>query len=335
MQFLHFAFSFGGVIGPLATEPFLAPNPEDNMDSSTVSPSNTSTTLTTTWTEESNSTRNSTAQLPQTTDVHYAYMISGGLSLLACVPLTVQLFSDRSQKRRQNEKDEKNVKQPLPLTLFLFVQFTLCIFYYLYCSVEDTFAAYLTTFVVKQLHWSKSRGAQVSSVFWAAFASGRFLCIFAVHLLNSVRLLLISGLALLLSMLAFFLLSDHAVYVGVWVFTALNGIAMAAIFPTGFTWMEEELVRVTGRVASSILIASSAGTMTNPIILGYLMQQLTPMWFCYLLLGEAALCLVMFLFLLAFSRLYIQKHYVMHEAKTTEIVVPSLDAAENTSNSAV
>ena len=335
MQSIHFAYSFGGVISPLTTEPFLTPNPEDNMNSTTVSLSNTSTTQTANWTEKSTSTNNSTAELPLTTNVHYAFIISGGLSLLVCIPLTVQLFSDRSQKRRQNEKDEKTVKQPLPKALFLFVLLSLCLMYVLYSAVEDTFEGYLTTFVVKQLHWSKSEGAQVSSVFWAAIALGRFLCIFAVHLLNPVRLLLVSCLALLLSMIAFLIMAHYAVYLGIWVFTAVNGIAMAAIFPTAFTWMEQELLRVTGRVASCILIGSSTGTMTNPIMLGFLMQQLTPMWFCYLLLGESALCLSMFLFLLALSRLYIRKHYAVHEAKILEIAVPSLDAAENAGGSAM
>ena len=335
MQFIHFAYSAGGVIGPLSTEPFLTPNPEDDMDSTTVPPSNTSTTRTTYRNKDSNSSHNYTSHFPLTSNVHYAYMISGGFALLVCIPLTAQLFSDRSQKRRQAEKDKKNVKQPLPLALFIFVQLILCFFYFLYCAVEDTFAGYLTTFVVTQLHWSKSQGAQVASVFWASFAAGRFLGIFAVRVLSSVKLLFVSCLALLLAMLAFCLLSYHAVFLGVWLFTALNGIAMATIFPTGFTWMEEELVRVTGRVSSSILIAASAGSMTNPILLGYLMQKVTPMWFCYLLLGQSALTLGIFLFLLALSRLYIQSHYNVRESKTIEIVVPSLEVAETAFNSTV
>ena len=335
MQFVHFAYSVGGVIGPLATEPFLTPNPEDNMSITTVSPLNISITWTSNWTTEFDPANNSTTKVPLTSNVHYAFMICGGLTLLVCIPLTVQLFSDRSHKRRQTEKDKKSVKQPLPLTLFLCVQFALCLFYFVYCAVEDTFAAYLTTFVVTQLRWTKSEGAQVTSVFWATFASSRFLGIFAVRVLSSVKLLFVSCLVLLLFMLAFCLLSNHAVYLGVWVFTALNGIAMAAIFPSGFTWMEEELVRVTGRVASSILIACSAGSMVDPIVLGYLMQQETPMWFCYLLLGQSALCFAMFLFLLALSRLYIQKHYNVHEAKTLEFAAPTPYVTENAGDSAV
>ena len=335
MQFIHFAYSAGGVIGPLSTEPFLTPNPEDDMDITTVSPSNTSITRIANWNKDSNSSHNYTSHLPLISNVHYAYMISGGFALLVCIPLTVQLFSDRSQNHRQAEEETKDIKQPLPLALFLFVQLILCLFNFVYYAVEDTFAGYLTTFVVMQLYWSKSQGAQVASVFWASFAAGRFLGIFAVRVLSSVMLLFICCFALLLSMLAFCLLSDHAVYLGVWLFTALNGIAMATIFPTGFTWMEEELVRVTGRVSSSILIAASAGSMTNPILLGYLMQKVTPMWFCYLLLGQSALTLGIFLFLLAFSRLYIQSHYNVRGAKTLEIAVPSLEMAENTDDSSM
>ncbi|PVD30383.1 hypothetical protein C0Q70_09648 [Pomacea canaliculata] len=88
---------------------------------------------------------------------------------------------------------------------------------------------------------------------------------------------------------------------GVWVCTVLAGISMSSIFPTGFLWMEEEFVRVTGRVASSILVASSSGTMVNPIALGALMQNLTPM-----------------------CRLYLRKHYIISEVRTLEIVAPTL-----------
>lgn len=336
MQFIHFLFALGGVVGPLATEPFLTPNPEDNLDStvtatpdfdsSAASPLNS----TVTW-ETANITDNSTTvTLPLTTDVHYAYLISGSIILLIVIPHIVQVFTERAQKKRQTHVDEKKEnKQPLPPALFLFVQFTLCVFYFVYCCVEDTFASYLSTFVVKQLHWSKSAGAQVTSVFWASFATGRFLSIFAVHAMSSVKLLLFSCLSLVTSMLAFLLFSYYGIGTGIWVCSVFVGVSMAATFPTGFTWMEEELVRVTGRVASSILIASSSGTMVNPIILGYLMQQLTPMWFSYLLLAQSVLSLGVFLFLLALSRLYLQKHYVMHDTRAQETELPSLNVDVN------
>ncbi|XP_055957639.1 uncharacterized protein LOC126824821 [Patella vulgata] len=48
-------------------------------------------------------------------------------------------------------------------------------------------------------------------------------------------------------------------------------------------WAHENLLNITGKVTSLILVAASVGTVINPIIIGYLMEELTPMWYCYLL----------------------------------------------------
>ncbi|XP_076461010.1 sodium-dependent glucose transporter 1A-like [Babylonia areolata] len=337
MQFIHFAFALGGVISPLVTEPFLTPNPEDDIDITTIATTSLAmdnVTIASYPTSTPDVMNNSTAvPLPLTTDVHYAFLISGGLILLIAIPLTVQLFSDRSQKRRQDKQDEKkDVKQPLPLAMFLIVMGILCLFYLSYCAVEDTFASFLTTFAVKQLHWSKSKGAQITSLFWASFAGGRFLCIFVVQILTSVKLLILSCVSLFCAMLAMLLFSAHGVDVGIWMSAICSGISMAAIFPTGFTWMEEELVRVTGRVSSTILIASSSGMIINPIVVGYLMQELTPMWFPYLLLIQAGMSMAIFFILLALSRLYLRKHYAARGKQTQEIVVSSLTVEANGAN---
>jgi FHS family Na+ dependent glucose MFS transporter 1 len=205
-------------------------------------------------------------------------------------------------------------------------------FYSMYCATEDTFAAYLTTFVVKSIHWSKSHGAQVTSLFWASFTVGRFASIFLVRCLSPVKFLLLSCTSMALSLLAFLLFSIYNINPGIWLASALAGASMAPVFPTGFIWMESEFVRVTGRVASSILIASSSGTMANPIILGYLMEEITPIWFSYLLCLEAAMVFLLFLLLLALSRLYIRKHYSMHPV-TPDIgmTVPAPDQQNDTS----
>jgi MFS family permease len=78
---------------------------------------------------------------------------------------------------------------------------------------------------------------------------------------------------------------------------------MSIIFPTIFSWTEAEVLRVTGRIASLFLIGSSSGTMVNPIVLGFLMDELTPMWFCYLLLGESVMLFVLFI-----AALFLSKH---------------------------
>jgi len=208
MQFIQFAYALGGVLGPLATEPFLTPNPEDDLDLSPTTSSDFNDSSLVTVNTTNNFTNGTLPLSSLTTIVHYAYMISGITVFLVCIPLTVQVFTDRSQKRRQSVSDQKvSKKQPLPLGLFLLVQSTLCFFNFLYCSTEDTFAAYLTAYVVKGLHWTKTDGAQITSLFWTAFACARFTGIFVVRYLSPVKLLFLCCTSMSLSLLAFLIFS--------------------------------------------------------------------------------------------------------------------------------
>lgn len=316
MQFMHFSFAFGGVLAPLITEPFLTSNPE--TDDATNRSEATAQNITLAG-------NTSSQVLPLTTQVHYAYLICGVIIFLTSLPLIHQWFGERSEKRRQaTGEEEKTVKQPLPTHLFIFVLLVLCIMYFLYCAVEDTFASFLTTFVVKQLFWSKSTGALITSVYWASFASGRFLSIFIIHIIPVIQLLFIYSLTLIVATIGFFLSAHHNVTEGVWVCSVAAGLAMSSFFPTGLLWMERDLLRVTGRVASAILVASSLGSMVDPIILGHLMQEQTPMWFSYILMIEAILCFFAFFVVFSLSHLYLRKRGIS-EQQVHEIVIPVLN----------
>ena len=94
---------------------------------------------------------------------------------------------------------------------------------------------------------------------------------------------------------------------------------MAPVFPTSFSWMEKEMIRVTGRVTSTVVVGASCGAMLNPVILGFLMQELSPMWFCYLLFAQTVLLFLLFLFLLSVSRFYFKKHYIDTTKKVVEL----------------
>ncbi|XP_050419475.2 sodium-dependent glucose transporter 1-like [Patella vulgata] len=172
---------------------------------------------------------------------------------------------------------------------------------FLASSVEDTFAAFIMTFVVMQLNWSKAQGSQITSVVWAAFAIMRFVGIFLIRYTTPVKLLFIFIVMSMLSLTGFLVCSHFAFSIGVWVFAALVGISVSTIFPTGVTWTNQALIKVTGKVTSSIIIACSIGSMINPVIIGYLMQELSPMWLCYLLLVQNIIYVVFFLILLYFA----------------------------------
>ncbi|XP_055957635.1 sodium-dependent glucose transporter 1A-like [Patella vulgata] len=343
MQAAHFAFAFGGVISPLVTAPFLVPNTEETSTNSssttftevTTMPSTVvlNTTLLDYNITNDNSTLGNnitTIAEPVETKLIYAYIISGIVTLLSAIPFMVIYCRYKSQKIKRNEpkKDENRPIRDLPWKYYILAIVLLNVFYVAYCVVENSFAAYLMTFVVMELKWSKAKGTQITSAFWAAFAVSRFSGIFIIRCLRPVVMLFICIAGLIISFSGFLLCSHYKIHTGVWICTVLVGFSMSVVFPTGFTWGHENLLNITGKVASLILVAASAGTVINPVIIGYLMEELTPMWYCYLLVGESILCLAIFVVLLFVAK-FVLVHKRIITTTTIEVGSPQAESINN------
>ncbi|GFS23919.1 sodium-dependent glucose transporter 1 [Elysia marginata] len=287
MQLLHFCFALGGVVSPLVTEPFLAAkkNGETSGHSANLS-------------------------------THAGSSSHGDYDLRDSLSRVVGLSA----------------------------------FYVLYCSVEDTFASFLMTFVVRRFKTvSKSDGAHITAVYWSSFAASRFLMIFVSRVLSPVRVLYVGGSLMLLSFTGFTFSSGpwvgegsgstaHAMYINassgisgvtetikdigayaagedggsvpiLTVFTAMAGLAMSGVFPASVSWNGAELLKVTGRISSCIFISASLGAMLNPLLVSRLMQDVSNMWFCYVLLLEVSGLTLIFWSLLAFNRCYLNRRY--------------------------
>ncbi|XP_046543216.1 sodium-dependent glucose transporter 1A-like [Haliotis rubra] len=309
MQTTHFAFAFGGVISPLMTQPFLSPL-RDETNATTAPPgvglSGMNITVTSAYNISSNSTLAPTEE-KQTTIVFYAYIISAVLTTFFAFPFLISYCREKSQTKKRTAGEDTSEPQSISRPVFVFTIAMICVTYMLYCAVEDSFAAYLVTFVVKHLRWSKSRGTELTSAYWASFAGGRFLGIFFVKFITPVKLLFICCFSLIASLVAFLFCAQYDITIGIWISSVTTGLSMSVFFPTGLTWTEEELLNMSGRVASAILIASSSGTMANPIILGYLMNEHSLMWYAYLLTVESIACLLMFIILLIYARTFLKK----------------------------
>ncbi|XP_055957637.1 sodium-dependent glucose transporter 1C-like [Patella vulgata] len=337
MQAAHFTFAFGGVISPLVTSPFLAPNAEDvstnsssrNL-SSTVVVNNTLLEYNITNDNSTPGNNLTTIAEPVETKLIYAYIISGVVTLLSAIPFMVIYCRYKSQKMKRNQpkKDENRPIRDLPWKYYIIAIVLLNLFYVAYCVVENSFAAYLMTFVVMELKWSKAKGTQITSVYWAAFAVSRFSGIIIIRCLRPVVMLFICLTGLILSLTGFLLCSHYKIHTGVWISTILVGLSMSVVFPTGLTWAQENLLNITGKITSLILVAASAGTVINPVIIGYLMEELTPMWYCYLLVGESILCLTMFLVLLFVAK-YVSGPKRIVTTITIDVPSPQAECNDN------
>lgn len=304
---LHFAFAFGGILSPLASAPYLM-SFGDEVNNTFIDGNNSTMNFTNnnTWLNESRfnmSYLTVVTQNEQSSQIYIPYTMTTVLCVLTSLPFLVFKFMSLQKKierQKGNPEEETTSKSESRLRIVGFIN--MVVYISVYVAVENTFAGFLTTFVVKELNWTNSQGSYITSGHWALFATGRFLGIFLVRFFSPAKMIFTYNTMMLISLLGFLLTSLHGVVVGVWAFTLLTGFSMSVVFPTVFMWTEQRFLRVTGKIASIFLVAASVGFMVNPLFLGMLMETFSPMWFSYLLFGETFLLMSLFFTGLCISR---------------------------------
>ncbi|GFO11637.1 sodium-dependent glucose transporter 1 [Plakobranchus ocellatus] len=257
MQLLHFCFALGGVVSPLVTEPFLAVRSDDRTaglhhNSDTDGQRQTSPIIGSVNHKDQDSINNMSLEFSVTsssfipaknssyypdstpipdensrsTNVHWAFLITGLVVIVASTPFFFLYNKSRRAKRKakrsQSDKDAEKESladdattsqyRKIPFSTHILLVAGLCAFYIFYCCVEDTFANFLMTFVVRRFRTvSKSDGAHITAVYWGSFAASRFLMIFVSRALSPVRVLYLGGSLMLISFSGFTLSS------GAWV----------------------------------------------------------------------------------------------------------------------
>ncbi|XP_052681847.1 sodium-dependent glucose transporter 1C-like [Crassostrea angulata] len=297
LQSIHFAFAIGGAISPFVTGPFLAPENNTNTNTTSEIIGNTSLANYT-----NNATTSNSGDFPWTESRLYVpYSIAAFLALTATVPLFVlactskrpsDVKSVKSVSSVDEDIDEERNIQRLSFGMKATVLIILMVFLGIYCAMEDGFNSFLATFCVSKLKWTKYMASIVTAVFWISYTIARFIGIFLARIFKPVKLIFILTVLVILGFLGFFLSAQFKFYEGIWISSGVVGLAMSMIFPLVFAWTEESILPVTGLVASLFLIAASLGSMINPIVLGFLMDNSSPMWLAYIMLGESIINLM-------------------------------------------
>ncbi|KAK3603651.1 hypothetical protein CHS0354_017367 [Potamilus streckersoni] len=319
MQTLHFAYAFGGIISPLITEPFLAPKrslyemaKESLNGTENISFANISyTSVLPSCSNSTNCTIITDLEYWGETKVQYAYMISTIIGILSAISFLVSYLQRNSESRTKEQQeaheDSRRISTQISNLQKIGVVILLMLLFHVYGAVEDTFASYLMTFSLLHLNWTKLKGSLATTVYWASFGFGRFSGIFIVRLLHPTKMLFLYCSFMVISLASFTVGSVFLFNPIVWIFCSLIGLALSVIFPTMVTWTEESVMPVSGKIASLFVIAGSSGTMLNPLYLGYLMENKSPLWFPYLLLGQSIICLLMFVILFICTKTCIKR----------------------------
>ena len=243
------------------------------------------------------------------TRIHISYLISAIIVISAAIPFLIMYINTKLHNKPHVESaDKSNMERPdkLPFRLKMVLLVLLSSLMLTYCAVEDAYAGFLMTYCIKQLGWEKTDGSIATSLYWAAFSFGRFCGIFLIKRFKPTQLLFVYLILLCGAFVAFYITTILSSPV-IWFFIPFAGFSMSIVFPCIFTWTEESILNVTGKISSMFLISASSGLMLNPILLGYLMDNFTPLSFVYLLFSESVLCLLLFLLILFLVRTYVEK----------------------------
>ena len=313
---MYFMFASGGLLVPLLTNPFLwketdltdpslCSNGTDQFVNAsctncTILPQNLNGYIHNGSTELNQTTYLNCTSLPvpgryRTTRVHYSFLISGIICFCASMFFLIMYIRKGSHRypAPKPTEDESENKTKMKIK-FIIAVILLTLLFGMITGWIDSFAGFLMSFAIRQLSWTKDDGSYATTMFWVAYAIGNFMCIFLVQCFRTGTLLFIYFTISILGLSGLIASSIHQASASVWICVLLTGFSMSIMWPGVFTWTEETVTPVTGKIASLFLVAGAVGFMVNPLATGYTMDNLTNLAYCYFHFGEAVFLTLIF-----------------------------------------
>ncbi|XP_051952015.1 sodium-dependent glucose transporter 1-like [Xyrauchen texanus] len=218
----------------------------------------------------------------------WAYIVIGVYILLVS-PLFFIMYS-RSSPSSNRAKTPSG--KPLFSKNHNTLIFLLSTFFFFYVGSEVAYGSFIFTYAKDHAGMDEAQAAGLNSLFWGTFAAGRGLAIFFATCLRPGTLILMSLVSTTVSSLLLLLFSKNSPVL--WACTALYGVSMSTIYPSGISWVEQ-YTTVTGRSAALFVVGAALGEMVLPALLAFLLGQVKnePL-LMYLALGTSTFTSILF-----------------------------------------
>ncbi len=184
-------------------------------------------------------------------------------------------IEDAQKQSVQSSTSPRRSKCYMLMTLFL-----LCIVSFLGYGNEETFAAFGITFTVNSFDWSTSDASNLVTVFWASVLVCRCVSIVFAKFIKVNKFLIgctLIGLVGTALMTSLFSVSPISLWIGASLLGLGNGNTVANALNAA-----KRLSGQTGVISSVIFTSAYTGRIIAPQIVGYLIDNVDPMWFLYL-----------------------------------------------------
>ena len=295
--------SFGGIIGPLVVQQFTG-----DIHSTKYSDNNNASDQHILSFNASDISSNTTlvvddSTIKEVSRVRLSYVVISSiwfLSSLLFVVTFLLLYYARwdgtmkygdtyvAQSRPNDTKSKEKSFYALMMLLF--------IYYYCEGTMESIAHNLLAVFVVNGLGWSNDSGALATAILWGGMMASQVLNI-PLSMVMSLHHIVISSVVIMTSgIMLLFCVHIHMIFL--WAGVFMLGLGMGSLYPAGVLWADE-YIDVTVAVSSCALCAYSTGTITGPLLTGFLLDNISYTCFIYTLVGMT--CVFMATYMCAIS----------------------------------
>lgn len=168
----------------------------------------------------------------------------------------------------------------------------MAVFYLLYVGLEVTYGQLVLAFAVNGgLHLAQSTGLVIAVVFCGSFAAMRFASIFFSSGFGPMTMLVLNFVFCTVATVLLSAMASH-METALWVGTALLGIGLASVFPTGILWIER-YIHVSNKVAAVFVMGASLGEIVCPVVV-YQLMVISPAMLMHSAFVINILCIVTF-----------------------------------------
>ncbi|XP_069114281.1 sodium-dependent glucose transporter 1-like [Argopecten irradians] len=318
----HVVLACGHTVAPLVVAPFLVQIPH------AVSFVNTSSDL-----GNSSSpappqiTININQPIQYKSDIYVPFSVTSAIFLFSGIFfLALYTFHNKRQTCMETTKTDnvltsgRNVSNRIKA----FILLTVASIFFIFNGVDEVFIGFLATYCLEFFHWSKKDGALLSFIFSLLAFISRILGFLVAKWMNIMIYSVVNFVIVCLSVLGMLMASLYNYDSLVWFFAPVFGFARSCLFPLMFSWTNEYITPMTGRISSFYYTAMMLGSTLNPLLIGNLMEHIDLIWFCYLLLIESCLVLI-FVGILVIATRYVLCHYGRTASNTTDKEIEQLN----------
>ncbi|XP_033762964.1 sodium-dependent glucose transporter 1-like [Pecten maximus] len=255
------------------------------------------------------------------------FSISAALAVLVSLPFFIKYFMGNVQNSDDNstqidgesnemKKVEETRPRVLPTKLKVLCLLLISSMMFLGLSLCESSVSFIAVYCVDEIGFSPADGALVNAVSSACGIGAIAVAMFASRL-NTLVFLGIHTVGSIVGLLGLLLSSLGQINIGIWISSAVVGYFRSMIFSLIFTWTNTYITPTTGKISSLFMMCSCSGAAVGPLLLGWLMEEYSNLWFCYLLLVFGVVLLLLYIIGMVLTK-YVTTVYGKTFEKTVE-----------------